>query len=129
MRGKGCAVLKIGDKPRRGLTASVFSMVGGNMILKYVEPRNHQWWPTLTLKFWVLTVDHVGNILWPTKWDGNSQRLLAELARRKVDFFLQNQELYPIRADFSRNPGTLSALVTRENNPSIPLPTAPLLLQ
>ena len=41
MRGKGCAVLKLGDKPKRGAKASVLSMVGGNLILKHSEPRNH----------------------------------------------------------------------------------------
>ena len=129
MRGKGCAVLKLGDKPESGAKASVLSMVGGNLILKYSEPRNHRWWPTLTLKFWVLTVDHHGNILWPTKWEPNSEKLLAELARRKVEFFKQNKDLYPIRDDFSVTPGISSALVTKENNPAIPPPTAPLLLQ
>ena len=93
-RGNGCAVLKLSDSPRRGAKASVFSMVGANLVLKYVEPRNHRWWPTLTLKFWVLTVDHHGNIIWPTKWEPTAERLLAELARRKVVFFLENKNLY-----------------------------------
>ena len=55
-RCNGCAALKISDSPKPGTTASVMSMVGANLILHFNEPRRHRAWPTLTLKYWVLTV-------------------------------------------------------------------------
>ena len=121
-RGDGCAVLKLADSPKRGARASVLSMVGGNLVIKFIEPKHDRWWPTLTLKFWVLTIDHRGNVLFPTKWDSDSQKLLCELARRKVEFFLQHQQEYPIRADFHRQPGTSTSLLSKENTPEIPRP-------
>eukprot|EP00966_Prymnesium_polylepis_P230380 5330792-Prymnesium_polylepis.1 len=55
-RGLGCAVLKLGDLAhKQKKVAGVFSMIGGNLLVKYRVP--HAWaaWPTLSLKFWVLT--------------------------------------------------------------------------
>ena len=124
-RGQGCAVLKLSDKPKRGAKASVLSMVGGNLILKYSEPKNNRWWPSLTLRYWVLTVDWRGNMLFPTNWSPNAEILLKELARRKIKIFWEDQEHYPIRANFCTTPGISSAITSKDNNPSIPVPTAP----
>ena len=114
-RGSGCAVLKLSDTPRNKM-ASVISMVGGNVVMKFVEPRRHARWPTLTLKFWVLTVDFRGNIIWPTEFSSDNKKLLTELVRRKTEFFLQHPE-YPLRTDFSRTPGTSSCLLAKGTPP------------
>ena len=120
-RGSGCAVLKLSDTPKNK-KASVISMVGGNVIMKFVEPLRYARWPTLTLKFWVVTVDFRGNIIWPTAFSSDTEKLLAELARRKIEFFL-NHPQYPIRADFSRTPGTSSShLVEGTTSPQLPTP-------
>ena len=66
-RGMGCAVLKLSDAPK-GRKASVFSMVGGNLVMKFTEPKKYRAWPTITLKFWVLTVDYRGNVLWAERF-------------------------------------------------------------
>ena len=55
-RGLGCAVLKLGDQAhKRKQVASVFSMIGGNMIVKYRLPHAWSAWPILTLKFSTVT--------------------------------------------------------------------------
>eukprot|EP00966_Prymnesium_polylepis_P097587 2260499-Prymnesium_polylepis.1 len=52
-RGLGCAVLKLGDTAhKRHRVAGFFSMIGGNLLLKYRAPHAWSAWPTLTLKFW-----------------------------------------------------------------------------
>ena len=130
-RSMGCATLKLADAAKRNTSASAFSMVGGNVTVKATVPRRWRAWPTITLKFFLLTVDWRGNILWPTQWEASAKALLTELARRKVLAFKADAS-YPIRQDFSETPGTTSAIVTRDANPPLPPPTtiaAPLLLQ
>ena len=130
-RGHGCAALKLSDSAREGSKASVFSMIGGNMIIKYRVPRNWRTWPTLTMKFFVLTVDYHGNVIFPTEWDLNARLLLTELARRKVEAF-KADKAYPIREDFSDTPGGFSSVVTDANYRALlqlPPPQSPLLLQ
>ena len=130
-RGHGCAVLKLSDAARPGMMASVFSMIGGNMTIVYRQPRNWRAWPTLTLKFFVLTADFQGHLLFPTEWAPASKRLLVELARRKVAAFKADNS-YPIREDFCDEPGhTSSTTVTDANYTALvqlPPPQAPLLL-
>ena len=130
-RSMGCATLKLATGAKRGSQASAFSMVGGNVTVKATVPTRWRAWPTITLKFFLLTVDFRGNILWPTDWDPSAKALLAELARRKVLAFKADSS-YPIREDFSESPGTTSAVATSQANPPLPPPTmtaAPLLLQ
>ena len=125
-RGLGCAVLKLGDTAhKKNMAAAVFSMIGGNCIVRYRQPRSWGGWPTLTMKFWVLTVDHQGGILWPTSWSANSRALLTELARRKVEAFV-NDPKYPIAQTFCRTPGASSRMLTQQEDAGVP---PPLLLQ
>ena len=94
--------------------------------MKYVQSHRYARWPTLTLKWWVLTVDFRGNIIWPTKFSPETKALLTELARRKVQFFLEHMDQYPIRADFSRTPGSSSTqLEDGIDSPQIPSPQTP----
>ena len=62
-RGLGCATLKLSNSPKQGALASAFAMVGGNVTVKALIPTRWRAWPTVTLKFWILTGDHRGNIL------------------------------------------------------------------
>ena len=52
-------------------------MVGGNLVVKAVVPKKWRAWPTLTLKFFVMSVDFQGNIHWPTQWDDTATALNA----------------------------------------------------
>jgi len=129
-RGLGCATLKLADAAKPGRQASSFAMVGGNVVVKALVPRGWRSWPTITLKFWILTVDYQGNILWPTQWDQDACNLLKELARRKVSAFKADSS-YPIRADFWDTPGVTSAVLSKDNSPPLPAPlvtTTPLAL-
>ena len=123
-RGLGCACLKLSDSAKAGATASAFAMVGGNVVVKGVVPKRWRAWPTLTLKFFMLTVDHRGNILWPTNWEPGARTLLKELARRKIEAFKADAS-YPIRPDFCDTPGATSSLLSRENAPRLPAPLPP----
>ena len=129
-RSHGCAVLKLSDSARAGTKASVFSMVAGNMNVKYTQPRSWRAWPTMTLKFFVLTVDHQGSMIYPTVYSPTAEKLLAELARRKVEAF-KADEAYPIREDFCDVPGASSSTVNDANYATLlelPPPHAPPLL-
>lgn len=128
-RGQGCAVLKLSDAAKKTAKASVMTMVGGNCTIKLIRPKNWASWPMLTLKFWVITIDYEGNMLFPTAWSPISQRLLKELARRKVDMFLQAQHLFPIRPDFCTTPGVSARVLTDlDNDQLLPSPSVPLLM-
>ena len=121
-RSLGCASLKLPDSAK-GRLASVFSMVGGNVTFYATVPNGWKSWPRVTLKFFVLTVDCRGNILWPTKWSEASTKLLKEMARRKVEAFLAD-DAYPIRPDFNTSPGQSSSVLTKESAaPALPPPT------
>ena len=101
-------------------------MVGGNTILKYTQPKAWRAWPMISLKFWVLTIDYRGNIIWPTRWEPDAKKLLSELARRKVVPMLAHEQ-YPLRSDFCTSPGVSSAVATPDT-PLLPAPTVPTLL-
>ena len=118
-RSLGCASLKLSDSGKK--LASVFAMVGGNVTFKATVPHHWKGWLRVTLKFFVLTVDWQGHILWPTRWTDTATRLLKELARRKVEAF-KADSAFPIRPDFSPSPGVSSAVVTKETA-IVPLPT------
>lgn len=128
-RGQGCAILKLSDAAKKDAKASVMTMVGGNCTIKFMRPKNWRSWPVLTLKFWVITVDYLGNMLFPTTWSPVSQRLLKELARRKVIMFLQSPNLFPIRPDFCTTPGVTSRVLSDlDTNSLLPSPSIPLLM-
>ena len=126
-RGLGCAALKLSDSPKKGAMASAFAMVGGNVTVKALVPTRWRAWPTVILKFWILTVDHRGNILWPTNWSQDARDLLKEMAKRKVAAFKADAS-YPIRADFCDTPGAFSSVLSKENSPRLDPPTTPLAL-
>ena len=125
-RSSGCASIKLSDSAKKGAAASAMSMVGGNVVLTYIQPKAWRAWPTIKLKFFVLTVDYQGNIIWPTVWDANARALLTELARRKV-VALKAHPDFPIRDDFCETPGASSAVATAQT-PALPAPAPPPLL-
>ena len=44
-------------------------MVCGNVIVQLKEPKGKDRMPTLTITFFVLSVDKTGHIVWPTEFE------------------------------------------------------------
>jgi hypothetical protein len=81
-RGAGCARVRLSvAAQKRGGNPQTFSMIAGNVIVKYKEPTAQRAMPTLTLIFFVLTMDKAGHITWPTDYDPRSQAALRMQAR------------------------------------------------
>ena len=95
-RGAGAAklVLSKADQ-RRGLLGKLIAMIAGLLNVQWREPKRQGSMPTLTLSYFVLTMDKAGHICWPTKFNVNARALLRKLARRELNLMLQDP-LYPI---------------------------------
>ena len=97
-RGHGCANLvlsRLGHK--KGGLGSKVAMVAGVTKVIYTEPKNYKGWPTLILRFFVLTMSHRGDITWPAKFTKEARALLRKQIRGKVESMLADPE-YPIHS-------------------------------
>ena len=73
-RGLGCARLHLSAAAgARGELAQTIAMVCGAVIISYKEPKAFRAMGTLELKMFVLSMDHTGHILWPTKFGAKTQ--------------------------------------------------------
>ena len=57
------------------------SMVCGNVVLELKEPVKLERMPTMTLTFFVLSMDKKGHIVWPTNFDARTRAALRLQAR------------------------------------------------
>ena len=68
-RGAGCARARLSTADqRRGGVPQSMSMVCGNVLVDFTERVDESSMPTLTLTFYVLTMDKTGHIVWPSDW-------------------------------------------------------------
>ena len=90
-RAHGCAKLHLsGAAGRRGNLGTVMAMVAGNVLIRYQEPKFLKAMPRLTLKFFVLSMDLKGHILWPTNFAPKSKAALRRQARHHLLALLKN---------------------------------------
>ena len=80
------------------------SLVAGNLVVEFCEPKRWASIPMLTLRFFVITMDHKGHIEWPCRFTDRARGLLRKLARMKVQAMLESPE-YPA------NPAMVQALL------------------
>ena len=95
-RGAGCARLHLGRiAGARGEKGKAMAMVCGNVLLHYKEPVKQRAMPTLTIHFFVLSMDKNGHIIWPTNFDTLTSATLRKQARGLMKQMLDDP-LYPI---------------------------------
>ena len=81
-RGAGAARARLSCvEQRRGGIPQTISMVCGNVIVELKESATQARMPTLTLTFFVLSMDKSGHIIWPTNFSARSQAALRMQAR------------------------------------------------
>ena len=92
----GSARLHIGGAAqRRGMLASVMACVCGNVVIEFREPKGLRSMPRLTIKFFVLSMDAQGNIIWPVDFDTRSKAALRKQARALLERMLADPQ-YPV---------------------------------
>ena len=81
-RGAGAARarLSVAEQRRGGVPQSI-SMVCGNVLVHLKESAKQAHMPTLTIVFYVLTMDKKGHIVWPTNFATAAQAALRMQAR------------------------------------------------
>ena len=95
-RGLGCARLHLSAAAgARGELAQTIAMVCGAVLISYREPKAFRAMGTLELKMFVLSMDHNGHILWPTKFGAKTQAALRRQARVLLQRMMEDP-LYPI---------------------------------
>ena len=81
-RGAGCARARLSTaEERRGGVPQTISMVCGRGRIHYKVPKDEKAMPTLTLVFFVLTMDRWGNITWPIDFTPTTRAALRKQAR------------------------------------------------
>ena len=93
-RGMGCSKLVLADNAR-GRQGFVISTVAGNVVITYKEPKAYRAMPTLTLRFFVFSMDEKGHVEWPANFTNNSKALLRKLGRNNLRKMLDSAE-YPV---------------------------------
>ena len=94
-RGLGCGRLWLAaGAEKQGKLGNKLSLVAGNLVVEYREPKRWAAMPTLTLRFFVLTMNHMGHIEWPCRFTDRARALLRKLARLKAKEMLDSPE-YP----------------------------------
>ena len=110
-----CLADAVGKSGRLG---NKISMVAGSLLISYIVPKRRMAFPILTLRYYVLTVDHNGNITWPTNFNTMAKGLLRKLARQKIDLMLKDEE-YPI------DPAMMNALTSQGHDTNLNLRAIP----
>ena len=95
-RGYGAARLHLSAAAqRRGRLAMTISMACGNVLLNFKEPVDCARAPTLSISFFVMTMDEKGHILWPTVFGQKSRAMLRKRAREHLLRMLEDPA-YPV---------------------------------
>ena len=114
-RGLGCSKLNLPRCAQEGQAGESLSMVAGSCVVEYKVPKRWKAMPVLTMRFFSLTVNHLGQFVWPAKFSDTSRALLKKLARIKIQAMLDDPE-YPIHE------GMRKALKDTTSSDSVPLP-------
>ena len=82
-RGAGCARARLSvAEQKRGGVPQTMSMVCGNVLVHFTESIKQEKMPTLSITFYVLTMDKTGHITWPTDFDTQTRAQLRVQARK-----------------------------------------------
>jgi hypothetical protein len=85
---------------KKGKKGEKVSMVAGTVRVHCRIPRRWKGWPTLTVRYFVLTMAHNGTITWPAKFTQTSRALLRKQVRQHVTAMLEDDR-YPVHAQMS----------------------------
>ena len=66
------------------------------MRLVYKVPKKERGCPTISLRFFSMTVDHLGNWNWPANYSADSKTLLRKLMRLRLKDMLDDTANFPI---------------------------------
>ena len=96
-RSLGCANLVISPAAlKQGYLAESVSLPFGNVSLVYCVPKHDRSMPTLTMRFFVMTMTATGMIRWPFEVNTRTKHMLRTMARIKVKEMLESEKPYPI---------------------------------
>ena len=100
-RGAGAARARLSTAAqRRGGVPQSMSMVCGNVLIHLKESATQAHMPTLTLVFFVMTMDKSGHIIWPTNFAPAAQAALRLQARTLLKKMIDDP-LNPVDATMS----------------------------
>ena len=92
----GCSKLNLPPGVhKKGKLGESLSMVAGCCVVEMRVPKRWKAMPVLTMRFFSLTVNHLGQFVWPAKFSDTSRALLKKLARIKIRAMLDDQD-FPI---------------------------------
>ena len=92
-RGSGAARLHLSAKDaKQGKVAFAMSMACGNVLIQFKEPTCQLRQPTLTVLFFVLTMDQTGHVLWPTNFGDKTRAQLRKAARQQLQKMMDSAE-------------------------------------
>ena len=95
----GCARLFLSHSGEsRGHTASVMAMICGNVIIDYRESATYERMPRLIIRFFVLSMDKEGHIIWPVDFVPRTKAALRKQARTLLGTMLESPKKFPIDA-------------------------------
>ena len=122
-RGLGCARLHLSAAAgQRGELALTMAMICGAVIISYREPTALRAMGTLTLKMFVLSMDHTGHIIWPCQFTPKAMASLRRQARSLLERMMQDPG-YPIHPKMKTalDPNiNLASILARPLAPSTP---------
>jgi hypothetical protein len=117
-RGMGCTRLQLARKSKG--QGTLISQVAGNVVIIYSEPTKYRSIPTLTLRFFAMSIDHTGHINWPFNFSDKSKAVLRKLARNNLTKMMDSAE-YPtdprMQAALTQQSNQLLLLTSSPNDP------------
>ena len=109
-RSLGCAHLNVSQqRVKMGHLAEEISIPFGNVSVVCSQPKRLLSMPTVTFRFFVLTMNASGHINWPFEVNPRTKAMLRIMVRRKLKEMLESERNYPI------NPSMQSALTVQSD--------------
>lgn len=109
-RSHGCAHLNLSEQRlKQGHLAEEISIPFGNVSVVCMEPKRLRAMPTVTFRFFVLTMNSSGHINWPFEVNPRTKAMLRIMIRRKLKEMLDSERKYPI------SPGMRAALTMQSD--------------
>ena len=124
-RGSGAARAHVTAKDaRQGKIAGAISMACGNTLIHFKESTNKLQQPTLTVLFFVMTMDKSGHVLWPTVFSDKARAMLRKAARRQVQIMMDSSD-HPVDASWGPSLTGTGSSTTWQPAPRPTVATAP----
>ena len=115
-RSHGCAHLNISQqRVKMGHLAEEISIPFGNVSVVCVEPKRQKAIPTVTFRFFVLTMNASGHINWPFEVNPRTKAMLRIMVRRKLQDMLESERKFPV------HPSMRSALTSQSDGRAVAL--------